>query len=265
MFLALTTLAALVLLGIVQGVTEFLPISSSGHLVLWSDWLGTTTGPGLTTEVALHLGTLIAVIVFCRRDLVAMLSAKASPGLWLVVSGASLVTGVLGLTVGPLIEESLGTLFTAGCGLLTTAALLFFATPREDAGLSRGLDDGTLRDALVLGLFQSAALIPGISRAGATLAAAFLLGYRRPEAVRVAFLISIPAVAGAVMLKAGDGAGREVLSDPEVIAGMGAAFIVGLVALRFISVHVDRRSLVRFAIYCAGMGLAAILSAGAAG
>lgn len=261
MVLLLSSLGILVVLGVVQGLTEFLPISSSGHLVLWSEWLGAEKGPGLTTEVALHLGTVVAVVVFCRRDLASMLRMRSSPGLWRVVVGASAVTAAFGLTLGPAVEENLGTVFTAGCGLLVTAGLLVFATPRDDARLHRSLDDGTLRDALVLGLFQSAALVPGVSRAGATLAAAMLLGYRRPEAVRAAFLISVPAVAGAVVLKAGDGAGREVLTDPEVMAGMAASFVVGLAALRFISVHVDRTSLVRFAIYCAGVGSAAILTA----
>lgn len=254
----------LLLLGALQGATEFLPVSSSGHLVIFGHWLGGTGGHGLATEVALHFGTLVSVLLFCRRDLWDM-ARLASPALWRLVIGASAVTAVAGLTLEDLIESRLATPAGAGAGLLVTAVLLALVAPRQDPAEPRTLAQGTWRDALLLGLFQSLALMPGISRAGATITCALLLGFQRSHAVRVAFLVSIPAVGGAVLLKARDGESLQDMTRSPVLAGTALACLVGVVALRFVAVHVDPISLRRFAYYCAGLGLAAILTAVAFG
>ena len=254
----------LLVLGALQGATEFLPVSSSGHLVIIGEWMGGAGCAGLSTEVALHFGTLVSVVLFCRRDLGDMVR-MASSALWRLVIGASLVTAVVGLSLGRLIEANLATPPMAGTGLLVTAALLACVAPRDDTRLERTLDQGTWRDALLLGLFQSLALMPGISRAGATLTCALLLGFQRSHAVRVAFLVSIPAVGGAVLLKARDGESLADMIETPVLAGTLLACLVGIAALRFVAVHVDPISLRRFACYCAGLGLAAILTAVAFG
>lgn len=256
--LALGAKASLLLLGAIQGATEFLPVSSSGHLVLFGTWLGLGRDAGLSREIALHLGTLVAVTLFCHGDLRAMLS-RGSGGLWKLMLGSTIVTAVLGLQLKDLVEQHLGTVTGAGVGLLVTTLLLVVVAPRTDRRQVRVLEDGTLRDAVLLGLFQTLALWPGVSRAGATIVGALVLGYRRPDAVRIAFLMSIPVVGGAVLLDTLDSEGPPAILQGVMPVAMFIAFGVGLVALRFISVRVDARSLRLFGLYTGLLGLAAIL------
>ncbi len=255
--LAVAGLGVLLILGAVQGATEFLPISSSGHLVLFGNWLDPGADDGLVLEVALHFGTLVAVLIFCFRDVLAMLR-PGSAGLWRLMLLSTLITAALGLALEDLLD-AYSTPGVAGIGLLVTATLLFTLGQRDDERLTRHVADGTHADAVLLGLLQSLALVPGISRSGATLSAALLLGFARRDAVRIAFLMSVPVVFGAVILKASDG-GTGAFTEPGILGGMAMAAIVGLAALKFISVHVDARSLRRFGIYCAVLGLAAILT-----
>lgn len=258
--LGLSALTSLLILGAIQGATEFLPVSSSGHLVLCREWLGLESDGSLDREIALHLGTLVAVIVFCYGDIVSMLR-KGSGGLWRLMIGSTLVTGVLGLTLKDTIETQLNSSLSAGVGLLITSVLLLFIAPRDDKSQTRELNDGLLRDALLLGLFQSLALVPGISRAGSTIVAALLLGFRRPDAVRIAFLMSIPVVGGAVLLQALKGleeTGAGSTLEPGLVAGTVLAGVVGLFCLKFISARVDPANLRRFGLYTLVVGLLAI-------
>lgn len=259
-------LGGLLLLGAIQGATEFLPVSSSGHLVLFGEWLGFDSEVGLAREVALHFGTLVAVVLFCWKDLLSMLRS-GSAGLWKLVIPSAAVTAGLGLTLEDPIEQHLGTPVGAGCGLLVTTLLLLVIAPRNDEKQTRSLSDGTIRDGIVLGLLQSLALWPGVSRAGSTIVAALLLGFARPHAVRVAFLMSIPVVGGAVLLKlVGDAEGAAVAWTPSMGLAMAVACVVGLGALKFISVRVDARSLRGFGVYTLALGvLALVLSLGWSG
>lgn len=253
------TLGALLVLGAVQGATEFLPVSSSGHLVLLGEWMGLGHAEGLTREIALHLGTLVAVTLFCWRDLRSLLST-GSGGLWRLLVGSTIVTGALGLVLKDPIEQRLSTVLGAGCGLLVTSLLLVVVAPSDDARQTRRLEQGTLAQAVVLGLFQTLALMPGISRAGATIVGALVLGFERRHAVRIAFLMSIPVVAGAILLTALDASPEAAaeLADPDLLAATALACVVGLVALRFIFVRVDARSLRRFGAYTCVLGLVAL-------
>lgn len=254
-------IGSLLLLGVIQGATEFLPVSSSGHLVLFATWLGLQTDQGLAREVALHAGTLVAVLVFCWRDLRSMLSS-GSRGLWTLMLGATLVTGVVGLSLESFIEERLSHPLGVGIGLLVTTLLLAVVAPQSDTRQTRTLDQGTWQLGLLLGLFQSLALMPGISRAGSTIVGALLLGFTRPHAVRIAFLISVPAVGGAVVKKLlldGDGAGMAW--EPPMLAAMLVACLVGMLALRVIAVKVSPRDLRMFAIYTGIMAVAALVTA----
>ncbi len=258
--LALGATAGLLLLGAIQGATEFLPVSSSGHLVVFGHWFGLETEGSLSREIALHFGTLVAVVLFCFADLRRMLGS-GSAGLWKLAVGASVVTAGLGIPLKKLIEEDLSNPTAAGCFLLVTTVLLVVVAPKDDTKQSRVVEDGTWAHGLAMGLFQSLALAPGVSRAGATIVGALLLGYRRPDAVRIAFLISIPAVGGAVLLDTVKGGTAELALEPTMIAAMAVACVVGTVALRFIAVRVDPVSLRRFGWYTAAMGVAAILTA----
>jgi undecaprenyl-diphosphatase len=256
--LLLGVVTAAVLLGVIQGATEFLPVSSHGHLVLVERWMDLSTENALTRDVVLHLGTLAAVALFCRRDLLAMLRG-GSAGLWRVVTMATVVTAALGLPMEDLVESTLSTPLWIAVGLWVNALLMGLLAPRDDRRQQRRLDDGTWWDGVLLGLLQSAALVPSISRSGATIVAALWLGYTRRDAVRAAFLISVPAVAGAVTLKLGSASGLRALGEPGMSVGLLVAFVVGLAALRFISVHVDARSLRGFALYCLVLGAVVML------
>lgn len=252
-------LLPLLVLGAVQGATEFLPVSSSGHLVLLREWLGLGGGDSLAREVALHLGTLVAVVIFCWRDLLALLRA-GSAGLWRLVLGSTLVTGVLGLQLEHSIESSLNDARSAGSGLLVTSLLLLVVAPARERG-GRSLSQGTWRDALILGLFQSLALVPGISRAGSTIVGGLVLGFARPDAVRMAFLMSIPVVSGAVILMLGRGDGLAAMNQPGMWAAVSLAAVVGLMALRLMRAGSQPRALRMFGAYTLVLGVVAILTA----
>jgi undecaprenyl-diphosphatase len=254
----LPALALLLILGAVQGATEFLPVSSHGHLVLLERWLDAGGDDALARDVLLHMGTLAAVIVFCRHELIAMLR-PGSRALWRVVLPATVITAAAGLSLEDLVEPALSSPAWIGAGLFVNALLMAVLAPRGDARLTRGLDQGTIADGVVLGLLQSLALVPSVSRSASTIVAALWLGYTRRDAVRVAFLVSVPAVAGAVSLSLMRGSGQAALDAPGMGAGLLVAFVVGLAALRFLTLHVDARSLRLFALYCLLLGTVVIL------
>ena len=192
------------ILGIVQGATEFLPVSSSGHLVLTRFWLG-WPDPGLVLDTILHLGTLAALLVYFWRDLLALAQAAwlslrhrslADPQArlaWALVVGT--IPGVLlGVLFDDLVEALFGAPQAVAGFLLVTALLLTFSERFGSQG--RALESLSWRDAILIGLAQAAALAPGISRSGATIAAGLLLGLRRDAAARFSFLLAIPIVGG---------------------------------------------------------------------
>lgn len=241
-------------LGVVQGLTEFLPVSSSGHLVLLEHLLGVRR-PGLALETGLHLGTLAAVIWEYRRDLADALAAlggrqgSADGGrilLWLAV--ATLPAGAAGLALGGLVERLFGSL-TATAVAWCLGGLVLLAAGRLPAG-RRTLVAMRWRDALWIGAAQALALVPGISRAGATVAAGLARGLTPSEATRFAFLLSLPAVGGAVLLHAGGlaGAGWGIWLGAAVAGG------VGLLAVRAAAARVRAGGLGLFGTYCVALG-----------
>jgi undecaprenyl-diphosphatase len=254
----LPALAVLLLLGAVQGATEFLPVSSHGHLVLLERWLDVGGEHALARDILLHLGTLSAVVVFCRRELLDMLRPGSLP-LWRVVVPATAITAVAGLSLEDIVESALSTPAWIGAGMFVNALLLGVLAPRDDRRLGRTLAQGSIADGVLLGLLQSLALVPSVSRSASTIVAALWLGYTRRDAVRVAFLVSVPAVAGAVTLSLMRGSGQAELDAPGMGVGLLAAFVVGLLALRFLTLHVDVRSLRIFALYCLLLGVVVIL------
>jgi undecaprenyl-diphosphatase len=258
--LAISGFALLVLLGIVQGATEFLPVSSHGHLVLLENWFDVPREGALSREIVLHLGTLVAVMIFCRKDLLAMLRS-GSAGLWRLVVGSAVVTAAIGLPSQDLVETALATPLWIGLGLFANTLLMGVIAPRDDSRLTRTLDEGGWRDALVLGLLQAFALVPSVSRSGATIVAALLLGFRRTDAIRIAFLISLPVVGGAVLLQLLSSEGSAALAQPGMTAGLIVSLFVGLLALRFLAKHVNAASLRGFALYCLLLGTVVILFA----
>lgn len=248
------TLWSAVLLGVVQGLTEFLPVSSSAHLILARELLGWSVDASdplmLAFDVACHVGTLVAVLLFFRADIARMvravpsaLTAGAGPDarrVRLVIVGTIPVV-VVGLLFAGVIESSTRTPAVAATALFVGAMLLFAI---ERAGIrGRGEEALTLGGALVVGVAQAAALVPGVSRSGATIAAGMALGLRREVAARFTFLMSIPAIVAAAAKE-----GLELRHLPFGAAeatffavGMVTSAVVGYVTvkyfIRFLATH----------------------------
>ncbi len=257
-------------LGILQGLTEFLPISSSGHLVLLPALMGWGK-PSLVFETTVHLGTLLALLAVFWREIGRLLAAwwrGIRRGQPLATSESRLAWWILlgtvpALVAGVLLEkhfEAINTPHYAGIFFLTTAGLLLLA---EVLGRRRRpLEKLTWWDSLLIGLAQAAAILPGLSRSGATISTGMLTHLKREAAARFSFLLSLPVVAGAGLLKlwelwrSGEGQ-TEALS---LFLGFAAAALCGFAAIRFLLAYVRRRPLYPFAAYCFLIGLIALLA-----
>jgi undecaprenyl-diphosphatase len=257
-----STLPQLLILAVVQGVSEFLPISSDGHLVLTQTWLG-FEGPHLAVDVALHLGTLMAVLVVFRRDLLKLLAdvRRREWGEIGLLALGTLPAAVIGLTLQDLFERLFESGRAAAVGLLVTAAFLAVGerARRRGAATGEGSPDRPLtwRDALWIGAMQSLAILPGVSRSGTTIATALVRGVSGTSAARYSFLLSIPAVAGAVVLKVPELAASDQLGLDLGIA-IGAAFLVGVLALRFLLAFLGRGAFLWCALYITALALFAL-------
>jgi undecaprenyl-diphosphatase len=250
---------AAILLGAVQGLTEFLPVSSSAHLILARMLFGADADRlGMAFDVACHVGTLLAVVTFFRQDLIAMAAAvpgvftRAAEGparrLQLVVVG-TLPVVVIGLLVAGRIEEQLRTPLVASV-TLALGALLFFWVERVG---SRSRDDGSLTagEGLAIGVAQAVALVPGVSRSGATITMGMLVGLTRESAARFSFVLGVPAIVAAAgheglhLLKTGMGPGDATM----FLVGMGTSAIVGYAAIKYFLRYLTGHSLAAFAWY----------------
>ena len=251
-------------LAVVQGLTEFLPVSSSGHLVLTQSLMNVEAAP-LAVDIALHLGTLVAVLLVYRRaigDLLrGMLKGQFSEPLLLLVATAPVA--IIGLLFKDQIEVAFGDPKVTACALIGTAVILAFGEAgrrRHAAGQSNHVGEQevqlqlNLRQALTIGTAQCLALLPGISRSGTTIATGLLVGLPPAYAARVSFLLSIPAIAGAAVLKlpellhAADGGGLTLVGAVAISA------VVGWIALCFLLRFISRGAFLWFAIYCASLG-----------
>ncbi len=257
-----------IVLGAVQGLAEYVPVSSSAHLVLVPFVLGwgvTDPVPGvpaLTFDVAIHLGTLVAVVAYFWRDLWGILrgSLRALAGrgderdrrrarlLGLLAIG-SVPAAVLGVAFGDSVEETFQEPQVVALLLLVTAGLLVAAdTLHARRAHHREVDSIGLTDAVVIGLFQGIALLPGISRSGSTIAAGVGRGLSREAAARFSFLLSIPAIVGAALVKVPDLSGSANLGT--VALGTLAAAAVGFASIWFLLRYLRHGRLVPFAVYC---------------
>jgi undecaprenyl-diphosphatase len=252
-------------LGFLQGATEFLPISSSGHLVLVPAILNLTP-PSLALIAIAHEGTLLAVLIYFRRDLWAIITAVLS-GLvardpmgstesrlgWYIAVG-SIPAAAAGLLAASFFEEVFGQPSIVAFFLLVTAALLV-SGERRLSGV-KSLAEMSWLDGIVIGLFQMLALFPGISRSGSTITAGLWRGLNRETAARYSFLLGIPAILGAGLLAMGDliGSGEIATQWPVMLAAFTAAAITGYACIYFLLAWLRSHSLYIFAIYCTLLG-----------
>lgn len=283
-----------VLLGIVQGLTEFIPVSSSGHLVLVPYFLDIRT-PGIAFDVALHVGTFAAVVLYFRTDLRNLLAAVFGVGestavayyrrLALLLVVGTVPIAVVGLLLRDVFEAAFGSPTTAALFLILTGVLLLigeaarnrrggFSSPAgevapdrvmvgDDAGDPEGLtlDEIGLRQALVIGFGQCIALFPGVSRSGTTIVAGMSAGLTRPAATRFSFLLALPALIGASIISLPDLAdGASIFGPAAVAGGVVAAFVSGYLAIRWLLALVARDRLTGFAVYCFALGGLSLLA-----
>jgi undecaprenyl-diphosphatase len=259
-----------IVLGLVQGATEFIPVSSSGHLVI-VPWLLGWEKPSLLFSTVLHWGTLLAIALVFWRDFLNIIVASlrsigqrslADPNArlgWYIVAG-SIPAALTGLLLKDQIEGLFASPAAAGGFLLVTAALLIGSEQLARQRHRRKTTDRlTWTDAIVIGLAQAIALAPGISRSGSTIAAGLARGVRREDAARFSFLLGTPAFLGAGLLELGD----ALAADPAVVAAQLPMLLVGFlfsalsgfVAIRFLLAYLRNRTLYVFAIYCILMAM----------
>ncbi len=247
----------ILVLGIIQGLTELLPVSSSAHLVMMPKLLG-WQDPGLNIDAFLHLGTLAAIIWYFRKDLYAMLTDKAYRKLALGIGIATVPVVLIGFSVKDYIEhsETLRSLDFMAFTLALVAVVLYFADKLSHK--QKALLDLNYLTMLLIGLAQCLALFPGVSRSGACIIAALLLGLKREAAARFAFLIGIPAIGGAGLLACVD-ITKEYIAAPQafnfynealyLFIGFTSSFIVGFLALKFMLAYISKYSYTPFVIY----------------
>jgi undecaprenyl-diphosphatase len=257
-----------IFLGILQGATEFLPVSSSGHLVLAQHLLPDFHQPGVLFDVLLHVGTMVAVAIYFWKDLVGLATSlwrrdpKAAEDrrmLNLLIIG-SVPTAIIGLSFKDLFEGLFEQPVLVCAMLLVTGTLLVLAERYRSGDRKQG--QMTVIDALVVGTVQGFAIVPGISRSGSTIAALLFRGIDGETAARFSFLLALPAVFGAALLSARDLGQVASQQIPIYLAGTGAALLVGLLCIHLLMGVVRRRRLSWFAIYCwlaGGIGFALFL------
>jgi undecaprenyl-diphosphatase len=248
--------------GLVQGLTEFLPVSSSGHLRIVPEYLELAglevTEPTLEVSAFLHLGTLVAVLVYFRRDVLRMLNAHREPeGRRILVL---VLVGTIPALVGLFLEEPLqafqDTVTNVGWALVATGVILVIG--QRLATGARVLSEATPRDALAVGVAQAFALIPGISRSGITISAGNGRRLHPLEAARYSFLLGIPAIAGGGLLQIPDLAEAGQLGT-EAWVGLAVAAAAGYGSIALLLAALRRVGLLPFAGYCVGMGLTTVV------
>jgi len=251
-----------IVMGVVQGLTEFLPISSSGHLALARALLGAGPANDVGFEVAVHAGTLLAVLVYYRVRIVNILSESWSGRgegrrwlLWLVVG--TVPAGVIGILVKDDIAALFNDIKLVGVAWLFTASLLYISERFSRDRVSAG--DMGFRRALAIGIAQAAALVPGVSRSGSTIGVGILTGVRRGSAVDFAFILSLPSVGGAIILTIPDWMDGSVAFSAAHFIGALAAMISGYLAIAWMLRIVSGGGLKWFALYCAVLGVIALV------
>jgi len=267
-----------IILGVIQGLTEFLPVSSSGHLVLGEALLGVSqqlkAEVGIAFEVFVHFGTLLSVVTIYRQDILEMIKAffsifprnrvslelkyhqDKSFRLMVLILLASLPAAIIGVTLEEIIENAFGSPILVCFMLLVTGLILFISRY-----FLQGQKQLNFSNALAIGFAQAFAIIPGISRSGSTISTGLFLGLEREDAARFSFLLSVPIIAGATLIKI-----KELLENPpatalliNLIVGTICAYISGVIAIKFLLNIVRRGRLDRFAYYCFAVGILGII------
>ncbi|MDA3886440.1 MAG: undecaprenyl-diphosphate phosphatase [Candidatus Delongbacteria bacterium] len=265
------------LLGFIQGLTEFLPVSSSGHLAILHKVTGLETESNLFFDILLHLATLIAVVIFYRntiKDIVrggffgiknlikgegvkkSFFDSKDSRFFSLIIIG-SIPTAIIGLTFKDAVEKLADNLFYVGIALLVTATLLILFELKRRA--FKKIDQMSVLDSIIIGIVQGIAIIPGISRSGSTIATAKFLSIDKETAASYSFLLSLPAIGGAFLIGLKDVMGTEFSVEPFVLGvGFVTALTTGYFSLKLLVWMIKKSNMYFFAVYCVGIAIFAM-------
>lgn len=247
-------------LGLLQSVTEFLPVSSSGHLILlpvilhWPD-------QGLAFDVVMHVGTAAAALVYFRRELLMLFDWQTSKKLWGMIVISLIPTVIAGLLLKDIVEVYARDVSVVAFNLVLWGIALIIVDwySRKKPG-TKTLMTIEWPQALLIGLAQSAALIPGTSRSGATLVLALFLGMVRPDAVKYSFMIGVPAILGAAVLSVNDLTGQAASMNPgPLLVGFVVSLVGGLAAIHLLMTLLRSKMLTYFGIYRILLGLALLL------
>ncbi|WP_409201107.1 undecaprenyl-diphosphatase UppP [Methanobrevibacter sp. DSM 116169] len=261
-----------IIIGIIQGLTEFLPISSSAHLIFFQELLGVSQS-NLSFEILLHLGTLIAVIAYFIKDIIKLIEAfflsildifsgKFKKGLninpykklaWLIII-ASIPTGIIGFLFKDIFEGMFQSVTIPAVFLIVTGVLLYLSQ-RINIG-NRNINDINSKDALIIGITQGLAIIPGISRSGSTLSTGLFLGLNKEFAAKFSFILSIPAIIGANLFEFKN---ITAALDITYLCGFIAAIIVGYLTISILLEIIKKKKLDIFAYYCWIVGIAILI------
>lgn len=286
------TILQAILLGIIQGITEFLPVSSSGHLAIFQNIFKIDTGGSMLFGVMLHVGTLAAVFVVYRKDIMKMIlealricvDIAANIKIWIsnrrddealryrriihnnyrkfvvLILVSTIPTGVIGYTAKSLVSAASATLIVPGVCLLLTGVLLIVADFTEDG--KKIPRDVSYTNGFFIGIAQGLSTLPGLSRSGTTITACLLSGFDKRFAVKYSFLMSVPAILGASVLEIKDVAAEPITGSLILCCIIGAvvAGLVGYVCIKVMLAVVRKKKFKGFAIYCFALGLVAIVA-----
>lgn len=244
-----------IILGLVQGLTEFLPVSSSGHLVLFQRFFGLQEA-ALLFDVLLHLATLGAVLVVFYREFAGILRRPASRLTWLLIAG-TIPTGIIGLAFRDFFDRLFASGQSLGVEFIITGLVLWLAESRRPGNNPKTMERISLPDAAFVGTMQGLAILPAISRSGLTIAGSLLVGLERETAARFSFILSAPAILGAGLVELRDlpaVAGSSLPLLPALLGGV-AAGISGYLAIRFMIRLLTRGNMRAFSFYVWALGL----------
>lgn len=257
----MSTLQA-VILGLLQGLGEFLPISSSAHLVL-VPWIFDWTDPGLTFDIALHIGTLVAVVIYFWKDWLRLVTkgladARSQDGrlFWYLVAAT-----IPGAIAGFLLEKEAETIFRSplliAIMLIMAGIFLYWADRKSARNIE--MNNITLATSMMIGLSQTLAIIPGVSRSGITMTMGLLMGLTREGAARFTFLLSTPIILGAALVKLPYIVANPALITVNFMVGMLISFVTGIASIGFLLRYVQTRSFLPFARYRFILGFLVVL------
>lgn len=253
------------ILGIIQGLTEFLPVSSSGHLEIGKVLLGVDVEESLSFSVAVHGATVLSTIVVFWKDIVALTKGlfkfrwNEETKFIALIAVSIIPVGIVAVFFKDSVENLFsGKILLVGFMLLVTAILLTLSTVIKH----KKEKDITFRDALIIGVAQAVAVIPGISRSGATIATGLMLGKRRPEVARFSFLMVLIPILGANFLDiiSGSFSSEAGAGALPIVVGFVSAFVVGVFACKIMIKLINQNRLIWFALYCAVVAIIAIAS-----